>query len=415
MEPSLSAEAYLRGRLTPAQARHFAEEGWLLVTDALPAADAAELSRLLDGMREAKLAEGRLPSEIIAQAAFSETNDLQHHQVLDRLLTAPSVFPKVVDVLGANIRVYHSHFNWTPPHAASENGDEAEPEPSDYSRAKTLGFHQDSHRLNVELGHNQPDGPRPRISLKCAFFLSDCSQPGRANTWIVPKLHLSDSLPPLLPLQQGGDGAPGTGQPAGAMPVLAPANSCLIFDRRLWHTGSPNWSAFPRKVCFVGYAPRWMKPRDAMWVEPAMARTQCPIVRQLLGATTSMAGNYPGGNKYDVPLYGFLHSIGVKEGIGINQPQSFTARLSAALSESTSAGLEGDVGQASYPRNPARTHLPLGPVGGGREAYKFPSITTSDTISNTVRVRVHNKSTHTRHVSHSSAHGTKMCISVMHG
>ena len=43
MEPSLSAEAYLRGRLTPAQARHFAEEGWLLVTDALPAADGQRL------------------------------------------------------------------------------------------------------------------------------------------------------------------------------------------------------------------------------------------------------------------------------------------------------------------------------------------------------------------------------------
>jgi ectoine hydroxylase len=234
----IPAERYLLGRLSRAERAQFATEGWLLVPNALDAADADELEALMDAMREAKLREGRHRSEIIAQAPFSETNDIQNQDVVDRLITSTAVFPKVVDILGANIRVYHSHFNYTPPRSTAENGDAGEPEPSDYSQAKTLGFHQDSHRLNVELGHRQPGGPRPRISLKCAFFLSDCSRPGRGNTWIVPGQHLSDTLPPPC-------SSSGTSQPPGAMPVLAPRRSCLIFDRRLWVSAHHQFMAAP--------------------------------------------------------------------------------------------------------------------------------------------------------------------------
>ena len=33
----------------------------------------------------------------------------------------------------------------------------------------------------------------------------------------------------------------------------------LMFDRRLFHTPTPNWSSTTRKVCFVGYGFRWLK------------------------------------------------------------------------------------------------------------------------------------------------------------
>ena len=32
------------------------------------------------------------------------------------------------------------------------------------------------------------------------------------------------------------------------IPFAAPANSCCIFDRRLWHSATPNWSRVTRKV-----------------------------------------------------------------------------------------------------------------------------------------------------------------------
>ena len=46
----------------------------------------------------------------------------------------------------------------------------------------------------------------------------------------------------------------GIGQPEGAMPVLAKAGQVLLFDRRLRHAATPNWSAATRKAYFIGYA-----------------------------------------------------------------------------------------------------------------------------------------------------------------
>ena len=115
----------------------------------------------------------------------------------------------------------------------------------------------------------------PQFSLKCAYFLTDTSAAGMANTWIIPGRHKYDSFeaPPS-----------GIGQPTGAIPVCCPANSCLIFDRRLFHTPTPNWSPITRKACFVGYGFRWLQPKDGMFVEPAMTEATCPVLKQMLGA-----------------------------------------------------------------------------------------------------------------------------------
>ena len=352
---SVHPKQYLRNRLTPAEAEQFAEQGWLLVENALPADQCWLLEELVRAMHDAKMVAGRAPHETIVQAAFSPANALQDHEATMNLLKAERVLPKVVDILGANIKCYHSHWNYTP--------GRGEPEP-DYDELPTLGFHQDSHRVNIEMGHEQPDGPRPRLSVKCAYFLTDCSASGRANTWIVPGSHRLDTLPSV---------PGGRGQPAGAMPVLAPANSCLIFDRRLWHTASPNWSAEPRMVCFVGYSPRWMKARDAMWVEPSIERTSCPVVRQLLGATTTMAGLY-GGNRHDMPLRHWLHTIGADTGLGMNLKIADDWG-SRGMGEVPSGGLDGDRGHATHPRCPERVNtLPLGPEVGN---YSFPALADS--------------------------------------
>ena len=50
---------------------------------------------------------------------------------------------------------------------------------------KRLGWHQDSGRVNRDLEGD----PRPRISLKVAFFLTDTSVAGRGNFSVVPGSH----------------------------------------------------------------------------------------------------------------------------------------------------------------------------------------------------------------------------------
>lgn len=62
--------------------------------------------------------------------------------------------------------------------------------------------------------------------MKAGYFFTDVSNPGMANTWIVPGKHLDADL--VRP--NNGE----RGQPEGAIPVCCKANSALLFDRRLW-------------------------------------------------------------------------------------------------------------------------------------------------------------------------------------
>jgi hypothetical protein len=112
-----------------------------------------------------------------------------------------------------------------------------------------------------------------------------------------------------------------------------------------------------------------MKARDAMWVEPSIERTSCPVVKQLLGATTTMAGLY-GGNRHDMPLRNWLHSIGADTGLGMNLKiaDDWGAR---GMGDAPSGGLDGDRGHATFPRCPERIDLPLGPEVG---SYSFPAL-----------------------------------------
>ena len=62
---------------------------------------------------------------------------------------------------------------------------------------------------------------------------------------------------------------------------------------------------------------RWMKPSDAMYVEPTIRRISCPILKQLLGCTTSHQGLFD-GNGADQPLRQWLHDYGVDSSMGQN-------------------------------------------------------------------------------------------------
>ena len=52
-----------------------------------------------------------------------------------------------------------------------------------------------------------------------------------------------------------------------------------------------------------------------MYVEPAMSKATCPILKQMLGYTSSNAGLYQ-PNSADTPIRPWLHSIGIDEPLG---------------------------------------------------------------------------------------------------
>ncbi|HZO91112.1 MAG TPA: phytanoyl-CoA dioxygenase family protein [Chthonomonadaceae bacterium] len=259
----------LQYRLTAEEKRRFEETGLLMIENALSPEQVAALTEAADRIYARKLAEGHDP-----HTALFYPNFIPEEPLFADLVDYEKVLPKVWGILGWNIYLYHAHLIVTPPSGKPQDD-------------KTFGWHQDSGRVNVEIESH----PRPRLSLKVAYFLSDTSVPGRGNFWVVPGSHLCDTL------ERSPDGI---GQPEGAAPVLAKPGTAVFFDRRLWHTASPNWSDVTRKVLFYGYGYRWIRTKDDMTVQGLWEKSD-PIRRQLLGWGVNANGHYSPTDA-DVPL-----------------------------------------------------------------------------------------------------------------
>ena len=268
------SNAWLENLVTAEEEREFAEKGYMVIEDAIPQELVERATEVVDRLTaDQKEKEGLGPKDGINIFDFIGKDD-----VFLELLDYPTTFPKVWGILGWNIQLYHSHTIITPPNAVSGPGQQG------------LNWHRDSGRLNNELETD----PQPRISLKVAFFLTDTSELGRANLYVIPGSHLLNKLP-----------VDEDKKPKGGIAVRAKPGDAVFFDRRIWHASSPNTSDMTRKVLFYGYSYRWLRPRDDMTVDHVMERVD-PIRQQLLGAAPSGWHGYSSPKPEDVPLRAWM-------------------------------------------------------------------------------------------------------------
>ena len=261
----------LQYALTEAERLHFAEQGYLIVKGALTKEEVAKLEEASDRIWHEHMANGLEPDQNLFSPDF-----IGQDQLFINLVDHPQTFPKVWALLNSwNIYLYHSHLGTTP-----QEG------PVGTEIKKPLGFHQDSGRVNIELEFS----PRPMLSLKIGFWLSDVSEEGRGNFYIVPGSPLDDKLH-----------RPTDDNPAAAIPVRAEIGDAVFFDRRLWHARSPNYSPHVRKVLFLGYSYRWLRTKDNMNIRPDLLAACAPIRRQLLGQGSNCNGFFSPKDE-DVPL-----------------------------------------------------------------------------------------------------------------
>jgi ectoine hydroxylase len=260
--------------LTDDERTFFNTNGFLVVENAL---DASTTTQLVEVMNRV---DTRERTEALTGKLLSVPNVIHEDAALVDLVDWPTTFPKVWGILGWNIYMYHSHLDVTPNERA-------------WQQDWRVAWHQDSMRVNDEIESN----PRPRLSLKVGFYLTDVSEPGRGNTLIVPGSHLQNTID--CPQD-------GRSNPPGAEPLCMPAGSAVIVDRRIWHSRSANASALTRKVVWFGYSYRWLRPKDAMTVEHLYPDLD-PIRRQLLGDSVSANGTYDPAPD-DVPLRAWLEA-----------------------------------------------------------------------------------------------------------
>jgi ectoine hydroxylase len=278
--------------MTLALREQFERDGFLLIAGALSAAEVAHYGGALDRVYAAEQAAGKFNG-----GAMHLLSAVAHCREAIGLIDHPVTFPLVWSILGWNVHVYHSHLDVHPP----------------VTRPKQFRFewHQDGGRQNLEL-----DGdPRPRMSVKLAYWLSDVSVAGRGNLKVVPGSHRRNRIdgPPRRDIRWP--------DPEGATDVCAQPGDAVLFDRRIWHARSDNHSDVTRKAIFFGYAPRWVAIRDevdGLHADDGIA-AESPVRRQLLGFPgLGPAGQAEGDHRWGhypltTPLYSALAERGLLE------------------------------------------------------------------------------------------------------
>lgn len=264
--------------LTDGQRRRFERDGYLVVDDAL---DPAHVSRLVEAVDRVWAAHRDIPpvagADPLHLLAF-----VGRDQVFLELLDHGPILRLVVDLLGWNVFMHHCHLDVHPPMRG--------PSPRRWM------WHQDGGVQN----HDLETHPRPRMSVKVAYFLSDLGEPGRGNFSVLPGSHLRDTID--RPSDDGND-------LVGAVSVLARPGTAVLFDRRLWHMRGENRSSLTRLALFYAYTYRWVRARDDIRIPPELFGTITPIRAQLLGAGSSAIGHWMPEDD-DAPLRGWCEAGG---------------------------------------------------------------------------------------------------------
>jgi hypothetical protein len=272
--------------MTAGQRAAFDRDGYLIIRGALRPDETAAATDAIDRVYADAGRSGLLNPD----GSMHLLSAVANCQEVAGLVDHPATFPCVWSVLGWNIHVYHSHLDVHPPLLG--------PLPFRFE------WHQDGGRQNREIETT----PRPRLSVKLAYWLSDVSEPGRGNLKVVPGSHVADRIdgPPRRDVEWP--------DPEGAVELTAEPGDAVFFDRRIWHTRSRNYSARTRKAVFFGYTYRWAGIRDDIAPIRAsgwLARLS-PVQQQLLGGIQDPSGDHAWGHDpATTPLYGWLKERGL--------------------------------------------------------------------------------------------------------
>jgi len=244
--------------LTTEQRQSFAEDGYLVVPNALDDETVQHLLAEAD-----KLAAPFLNKPEIAGKPEYNHLDLRRGLLKEKrllgLVANSTTVPLVVQLLSPNIHLHSTTIIYKRPETA-----DAPP----FRR----GWHRDI-RIPKDLGH---DG-LPLVGIKVCYCLTDFHAPNSGMTLMARATHLRTE-PLKIPK--------GEVDPLGieVKDLQLNAGDALFFENRIFHTAAPNRSNRTSKVVIYGYSYRWMKP-EVYLENPGEQQllNVDPITRQLLG------------------------------------------------------------------------------------------------------------------------------------
>ncbi len=244
-------------KLSEEQRRQFYDEGYLIVRNVL---DEAAISSLITAGDKLLATDQRFNRFVTGGGIYDGfRNCITMDDAFIPLLTNPVTLPLVIQLLGSNLQLSTSHLIYRHPDPAGT--------PASIRRP---GWHRDNGRTSLDLGASN----YPRIGLKCAFYLTDLSQPNSGVTMLAPG---SNQLKERIDIPAGAT------DPVNAIEPLLKPGDCVIFEYRTWHAGAPNFTQITRKAVMIGYAYRWLKPMDYVQQERAFVEKLSDLEQYLVG------------------------------------------------------------------------------------------------------------------------------------
>lgn len=244
--------------LTSDQRRAFAEDGFLVVPNALDRDTIDGLLSVADRRADTFLRKPEVDGKPERNHLDLRRGLLKEKALVD-LVTHSTTVPLVVQLLGPNIHLHSTAIIYKRP----ETGDVP---------AFRRGWHRDI-RMARDLGQDR----LPLAGLKVLYCLTDFPQPNSGMTLMARGSHLHNE-PLRIPK--------GAIDPIDAevCDLQLKAGDALFFEHRTFHTAAPNLSDRPSKVVIYGYSYRWMRTEVYLEAPDEQQLIQAdPITRQLLG------------------------------------------------------------------------------------------------------------------------------------
>lgn len=251
------------------QKRQFDEQGYLIVRGALNEAEIACLIAAGDRLIASDATESR---QKMSGTYDGFRNCIGMDEAFLPLLTHPNTMPLIAQLLGPNLHLVTSHLIYKMPNPAGTP-----------STLRQPNWHRDIAGTPEDLGHASV----PRMEMKCAFYLTDLSEPSSGVTLFAPgSNHLKERI--VIP--------EGQSDPDGAVEPLLRAGDAVFFENRTWHAGSANLTDRVAKMVMFGYGYLWLKEFDYIAQSPQLLAQTDDIGRQLLGGLKDPEGRFvPGG------------------------------------------------------------------------------------------------------------------------
>ena len=244
--------------LTPTQRQSFADDGYLVVPNALDRDTVNDLVAESDQLCAPFLNKPELAGKPEYNHLDLRRGLLKHKALLSLVANSKTV-PLLVQLLSPNIHLHSTTVIYKRPET---------PDAPSFRR----GWHRDI-RIPKDLGHEK----LPLVGIKVCYCLTDFQQPNCGMTLMARGTHLRNT-PLKIPKGQV--------DPIGVevKDLRLNTGDALFFENRIFHTAAPNRSDRTSKVVIYGYAYRWMKPEVYLETpDEQQLLTVDPITRQLLG------------------------------------------------------------------------------------------------------------------------------------